>query len=165
MRWGQGLAERVESKIRENPETGCWDWQGSKYKQGYAKTSCAGVTLRVHKILYKGMIGDIPEGRELDHLCRNRGCVNPSHLESVTHAENIRRGAISRGLTGESCQRSYRGANWVPSDTTGGWHKAECKRGHRMIGENVRTTSVGGRQCRACKRLAQRTYKASRRTR
>lgn len=74
-------------------ETGCWIWQRARDGKGYGLTKCGGrKNCRAHRISYERHRGPIPEGMDLDHLCRNPPCVNPDHLEPVTHAENIRRG-------------------------------------------------------------------------
>jgi hypothetical protein len=103
---------------------GCWEWP-------YAHTSAGYGIFRkdyMHRHSYRLHFGPIPAGLELDHLCRNRGCFNPDHLEAVTHAENMRRG--------------YWGA------------KTHCPQGHEYTAENTIINSVdGGRMCRECKAL------------
>jgi HNH endonuclease len=76
----------------EDPDTGCWLWQRSLMTSGYARVFREGRTRAGHREYYERHIGPIPDGLELDHLCRNRRCVNPGHLEPVTRTENIRRG-------------------------------------------------------------------------
>lgn len=101
---------------------GCWYWQGGT--NGRYGMYCGQLA---HRISYTLMIGEIPEGLEIDHLCRNTICVRPSHLEPVTHSENI--------LRGHSFNRS----------------KDRCPKGHRYTSENT-TINKGKRYCRTCKR-------------
>lgn len=71
---------------------GCWEWQGC-LNAGYGVIGRNGTTHRVHRIVYSRLVAQPPVGLDLDHLCRNRKCCNPLHLEPVTRAENLRRGA------------------------------------------------------------------------
>lgn len=70
---------------------GCWLWTGGYNAAGYGLIAVSGRMLRVHRVAYEFYVGPIPESLELDHLCRNKGCFNPGHLEPVTHKENVRR--------------------------------------------------------------------------
>ena len=105
----------------------CIPWLGSLFPNGYGRLDG-----RVaHRVIYEALIGPVPEGLQLDHLCRNRACVNVNHLEPVTQRENIRRGSR-------------------PNQT-------HCKRGHEYTPENTyRRGSSGARQCRACQRRSDR---------
>lgn len=91
-----------------------------------------------HRLSYELHKGEIPEGLEIDHLCRNRWCVNPDHLEAVTRRENIMRGDGPKKL-GELNSK-----------------KTHCKHGHPFDKENTRYRPTGGRSCRICNRERQR---------
>jgi hypothetical protein len=113
---------------------GCWPWIGGRNKAGYGWL-CDPFTHKVeftHRISYTRHIGPIPDGLTIDHLCRNPGCVNPAHLEAVTHVENTMRGI---GPPAENARKTV------------------CKRGHPLSGENLYQPPGGGRRCRECLRL------------
>ncbi len=116
-------------------QTKCWEWEGPHTSDGYSRTSWKGKPLYVHRIVYEEMHGPIPEGLEIDHLCQNRGCVNPTHLEAVTHGENIRRGK-NHGRLGKPLK--------------------VCQRGHDLTDPANRTTARSGRGCRTCHNMKSR---------
>lgn len=121
--------ERFWSKVFKTPT--CWEWTASKIPSGYGRFNASGHAWEyAHRFSYQLIYGDIPDGLEIDHLCRNRGYVNPSHLEPVTHAVNCQRGNIGR------IQRL----------------KTHCPRGHPYDSENTRLYR-NGRYCRACSQL------------
>ena len=94
---------------RVNHETGCWEWQGSMVENGYGVVSVNGANIKAHRRYYEVLVGPIPPGLDLDHLCRNRACVNPDHLEPVTRSVNLIRGNKGR-CTPEFVESVY--ADW-----------------------------------------------------
>ena len=113
------------------PPDECWEWSRGRYRSGYGTVLYEdGRNGYAHRLSYEIHVGPIPDGLELDHICRNRACWNPAHLEPVTHAENMRRGAAAR---------------WSPV----------CPAGHPKTDENRRK----GRRnydCRVCHRERER---------
>lgn len=107
----------------------CWLWTANKNQKGYGRVKVEGVMLSAHRVSYLHFVGAIPDGLELDHLCRNRGCVNPFHMEPVTHRENVKRG-----------QAGVLRSQW-----------AHCANGHTFDSENtyINPTNLK-RSCRAC---------------
>lgn len=74
------------------PESGpCWFWTGTRSDEGYGSVRWEGPMLKAHRVAYELLVGPIPEGLEIDHLCRVTSCVNPAHLEPVTPAVNVAR--------------------------------------------------------------------------
>lgn len=110
----------------------CWSWVGAKNPAGYGTLGRRGLA---HRWAYKRLVAPIPQGLEPDHLCRNPGCVNPFHLEWVTHLENIRRGE----------------SPWAVNR-----RKTHCSKGHEYTPENTRVNKQGWRSCRTCHRDDQR---------
>ena len=108
---------------------GCWQWTAALDRSGYGRFGVSGATrserrMRLaHRVSYETHVSPIPEGLDLDHLCGNRACVNPEHLEPVPHVENMRRTRQDR-----------------------------CARGHVYDEETTYTYSNGRRSCRACRR-------------
>lgn len=94
----------------DKQEGGCWLWTGTIRPDGYGVIYIASKALRfrtsAHRYSYQLIKGAIPEGLELDHLCRVRKCCNPDHLEAVTHAENLRRGVHHHGLLPSTIKRA-----------------------------------------------------------
>lgn len=131
--------------VSVDKKSGCWLWTGHLCQDGYGKSinrDFIGESL-AHRLSWLWHRGEIPEGCEIDHKCFVRNCVNPNHLECVTHLENIRRGH-ARG--------SYTGTNRNAL-------KTHCDRGHPLSGDNVRVEVWRGvtmRKCKACRALRRR---------
>ena len=138
--------ERFWDKVYMPPcQDDCWTWHGSTNGVGYGRFTPKSPTLVYsHRYAYETMVGPIPQGLELDHLCRNRACVNPSHLEPVTHRENTVRGLAP------SINRARMLA------------KTHCRHGHPWDAENTIYTTRQ-RKCRACLRVYWKRQDAKRR--
>lgn len=128
------VKERLMSKVRVNPETGCWEWTAYCMPNGYGKVRIDTIGLLAHRAMYEASGLEIPLGLELDHTCRVRHCINPEHLEPVTHLENMR-----RGNSPSSAQRE----------------QTHCRQGHPLSGENLYVHD-GHRSCRMCRRIRNR---------
>ncbi len=96
------VSHKIEDRGYETP---CWAWQGNINSKGYGRLRINGVTWKAHRYYYERKIGPIPVGLQLDHLCRVRECVNPEHLEPVTHVEHSRRAVRGRRFTEEGVRR------------------------------------------------------------
>jgi hypothetical protein len=130
--------QRIADKIQV---TGfCWLWTGAT-DRGYPRVAYPlGVerSARAHRVVYELLVGKIPKGKYLDHLCRVRRCVNPDHLEPVTARENTLRSPISPAALNSL--------------------KTHCPRGHEYAGDNLGVYRQGSRYCRACKRVKDRDW-------
>ena len=137
---GRPSLERFLDKI-EFTVGGCWAWRGTISRKGYGMFWPTAVATPAHRYSYERLIGPIPKGLQIDHLCRNRSCVNPEHLEPVTAKENQLRS---------------------PFDPAA---KSHCKYGHEYTPENTQVNPRGARVCRACHRAALVRYRARKESR
>ena len=129
-----GTEARFWSKVDTDgstvhPDLGkCWLWRASRDRSGYGRFKAATGVVGAHRVAYELLVGPIPDGLTLDHLCRVRHCVNPEHLEPVTHRENTLRGT---GPTAENARKTH------------------CLRGHAL---------THGRRCMTCARNRSKAY-------
>jgi hypothetical protein len=86
--------ERFWEKVDASGD--CWEWVGAKIRTGYGHFGYAGRVQLAHRVVWQLLVGEIPDGLQMDHLCRNRACVNPDHLQPVTASENQIRGGSKR---------------------------------------------------------------------
>jgi len=114
-RRGAPLRERIEARVAKTAQ--CWFWLGPLSRDGYGHLNVDGRAIGAHRASYMAFTGPIPEGMVIDHLCRNRACVNPEHLEAVPHEVNVQRGASSNPHT-------------------------HCNKGHEFTPENTRVVQV-----------------------
>jgi hypothetical protein len=136
---------RLPAKFWNNAypiENGCWIWAATISPKGYGYIHWNGVNYRAHRLPWIFLVSRISEGLHLDHLCRERSCVNPAHLEPVTPRENIMRG---EGFASKLARST------------------SCKSGHPFDASNtIFEMSAGAtrRQCRACAKIRDRAYRA-----
>ena len=119
-------------------DDGCWEWRGSIKPNGYGYFSLWPKKVYAHRLSYELLVGPIPDGMHIDHICFNRRCVRPDHLDAVTQKVNNQR------------------AHAI---------KTHCAQGHPWIDENIATRPNGSHYCRVCNREQQRRRKALSRAR
>lgn len=139
------LYERFIRKVRVNRRTGCWEWTASiNVKTGYGqfmtRVDGKSVLRTAHSMSYELHVGPIPDGHEIDHVCRNRKCCNPSprHLQAVPHRVNWERGS---------------------SPSARYYLKAKCRNGHQYVDSNIYWTKNGRRVCRKCREEATKGFR------
>lgn len=144
------LAQNAERFWRKVDKTGdCWLWTGTRNRRGrhpYGVVAYDDTQVLVHRLAYELLIGPIPEGFVIDHLCKTTLCCNPAtHMEPVTQAENVRRG---ESIFAQNARKTH------------------CTHGHELAGANLRVDpKTGGRHCHACAIAASRRAQARERAR
>ena len=133
------LSDSFLNRISCPKLSGCWYWTGGHDRTGYGICRQNGKNAYAHRVAYEILIGPIPEGLEIDHLCRQPSCVNPKHMEPVTRRENILRGT---GFPAQNAKRTH------------------CPKGHSYSGNNLFIDSQNRRYCRACRADRTRRWRA-----
>lgn len=128
----KGVEGRLWEKISPEPNSGCWLWIGGRHPRGYGGFYINGKTRPAHVVCYEVYVGAVPDGLELDHKCRVTCCVNPDHLEPVTHQENM-----SRGIAGKMGAERQLAKKFCPS-------------GHAYTPDNIYYRPNGYRDCKVC---------------
>ncbi len=132
------ILERLLTRV-EISSDGCWVWPGAHTSTGYGQIKVDGRMALAHRVAYEMLVGSVPTGLVLDHICRVRACCNPDHLEPVTQAENVRRGELAAINTS----------------------KTHCPAGHPYDDTNTYVFSPKRyRGCRACRLEASRRHRA-----
>ena len=124
---------RLFDKVNVGLPSECWEWQASTISGGYGQFRFEGKKYQAHRFMFSLINGGVDKTKVLDHLCRNRACVNPFHMEEVSNEENLLRGEINT-------------------------NKTECKYGHPFDEENTYIRPDGNRQCRTCHKENSRKY-------
>lgn len=139
---GLTTQERFWAKVNKDVADGCWLWTGARVRSGYGSFGSKSEPLPSslpHRIAYTWLVGPIPEGMTLDHLCRARLCVNPSHLEPVTQRVNTQRSTSASAVNAA---------------------KTHCPAGHPYDDENTYRYPNGRRQCRECTNERSREWRS-----
>lgn len=134
------LPPRFWAKVREHETSGCWIWIAALNPSGYGQYHHDGRCRTAYRVAYEAIIGGVPAGLELDHTCRQRSCVNPSHLEAVTHAVNMERSLPFRRPPPTHCPNGH---EFAPGTTY----------------TERRQNGRSARRCRTCLTIAQRLYR------
>lgn len=137
----QPIEKRLAAKISVRADTGCHEWKDAKDRKGYGRIFSNGRPVSAHRTVWEIENGAIPQGLVIDHLCRNRSCVNPHHMEVVTNRENVLRG---EGHTAVNARKTH------------------CNAGHELAPDNINTVTFERRGERHCKQCAARWARAYR---
>lgn len=132
-------SRRLLEKIAQAERVGdCLRWPGAPDSEGYGRFYFGQEECRAHRAVYELLKGPIPDKLQIDHLCRNRWCIQAEHLEAVTARENVLRGQGTAAINAR---------------------KTHCPRGHAYTPENIKRNGKHGRNCRICRNIAERDRK------
>ena len=126
---GLTVKERLLFYSYVDRDTGCWEWTSTKNQKGYPRMKIDKVMCGAHRVSYEMFTGPLIDELEMDHICENRGCINPAHIQQISHGDNIRNGARWR-------------------------HKKDnhCIHGHKYTEENTQIRADGRKRCATCRR-------------
>lgn len=141
---------RLWAKVNKNGPNGCWIWTSCLNRKGYGRFRMNSRLFFSHRVAYTLCVGTIPDGLQLDHLCRVPACCNPSHLEAVTCRENVRRGLVSEAAIAMHAKKTHCPSGHEYSESNTYWGK-QCDGKYHV------------RICRACNRDRARDYQARKR--
>ena len=130
--------KRFEDKYVIDSDTGCWVWLAGKSTDGYGRFYYKGKTRNAHRVAYSLYVGTIDDDLVIDHVCRNKACVNPSHLRAVSQRQNVLENSV-----GEAAKNI---------------NKTHCKHGHEFTPENT-YDNHGGRGCITCLEEYRKEYR------
>jgi hypothetical protein len=137
------VIERFLQKISVS-KNACWNWVGARNSDGYGIIIINYKQVRVHRFIYEYYHGQICPDLQIDHLCRNRICANPDHLEQVTTQENTRRGMVGKHNKHSKGENHYQRK------------KTHCIHGHEFTEENTSNRKDGTRACKSCHRIREK---------
>ncbi len=131
------LPQQLLDKVDVNPASGCWEWNSYRLKTGYGRVTFKGVSQIAHRLIYKLIVGPIPPGLDLHHVCRNKGCVNPRHvMPLIRKAHLAEEDHSTKGIRERE--------------------KTHCPKGHEYAGDNLYVHN-GKRGCKACRSARQKS--------